>query len=145
MSRTRALAPDGRCKTFSNEADGYGRGEGVGVVNLDATGGRGAEGRKILGVVRGTAVNHDGTSSGITAPNGTSQQKVLRQALRNARLEPRDIGVVECHGTGTALGDPIEVQALAAVYGDERSQTEPPSGSREKRVTLESAAGMRVS
>ena len=81
-----------------------------------------AQGRRIVGVVRGTAVNHDGASSGITAPNGMSQQKALRAALADARLNAADVDVVECHGTGTSLGDPIEVQALDAVYGRARPE-----------------------
>ena len=84
MSRTQALAPDGRSKTFSEAANGYGRGEGVGVLVLMRKSDAQASGRPILGLVRGSAINHDGPSSGITAPNGTSQQKVLRAALRDA-------------------------------------------------------------
>src|SRR5947209_9183633 len=80
-----------------------------------------AQGKRILRVVRGTAVNHDGASSGLTVPNGTAQQKTLRAALADARLDAADIDVVECHGTGTSLGDPIEVQALDAVYGQARA------------------------
>ncbi|WP_394849578.1 SDR family NAD(P)-dependent oxidoreductase [Pendulispora brunnea] len=125
LSSTRALAPNGRSKTFSADADGYGRGEGVVVVALERLSDAQARGREILAVVRGTAVNHDGASSGITAPNGTSQQKVLRAALLDAGLAPADVEVVECHGTGTSLGDPIEVQALAAVYGEGRSAQTP--------------------
>ena len=106
LSQTRALAPDGRSKTFSEAADGYGRGEGVAVLVMMRLEDAQAQGKRIVGVVRGTAVNHDGASSGITAPNGTSQQKVLRAALADARLNAADVDVVECHGTGTSAGRP---------------------------------------
>ncbi|PRQ09060.1 type I polyketide synthase [Enhygromyxa salina] len=125
FARTRALAPDGRSKTFSELANGYGRGEGIVVVVLQRWSDAKAAGKPVLALVRGSAVNHDGPSSGITAPSGTSQQKVLRSALAHARLEPGDIDFVECHGTGTPLGDPIEVQALAAVYGRGRPAEAP--------------------
>ena len=122
LSQTRALAPDGRSKTFSEAADGYGRGEGAAVLVMMRLEDAQAQGRRIVGVVRGTAVNHDGASSGLTVPNGTSQQKTLRAALADARLDAADVDVVECHGTGTSLGDPIEVQALDAVYGQARPE-----------------------
>ena len=121
LARTRALAPDGRSKAFSAAADGFGRGEGVVVLALERLSDAQRKGRRILAVVRGSAVNHDGASSGIAAPNGAAQQKVIRTALADAQLGPLDVSVVECHGTGTVLGDPIEVRALDAVYGEGRS------------------------
>ncbi|RPF40441.1 acyl transferase domain-containing protein [Streptomyces sp. Ag109_G2-6] len=112
-----ALAPDGRCKTFDSRADGYVRGEGVGVVVLKRLSDALAAGDRIWAVVRGSAVNQDGLTNGLTAPNGVSQREVISSALRAARLEPSQVTLLEAHGTGTALGDPIEVEALNEVYG----------------------------
>ena len=144
LSRTHALSPEGRSKPFSSEADGYGRGEGVGVLALMRLSEAQAGGHPVLAVVRGVAVNHDGASSGITAPNGSSQQKVLRAALRDAGLSAVDVDYVECHGTGTVLGDPIEVQALGAVYGRGRTAESPLQlGAVKSNVGhLEAASGM---
>ncbi len=144
LSRTHALAPDGRSKTFSDAADGYGRGEGVGVLALMRLSEAEKAGHRVLGVIHGTAVNQDGASSGITAPSGPAQQKVLEAALENARLTPADVDVVECHGTGTSLGDPIEVQALAEVYGRGRGAERPLLLGAAKATLghLESAAGI---
>ncbi|MFV8754837.1 SDR family NAD(P)-dependent oxidoreductase [Nannocystaceae bacterium ST9] len=125
LARTHALAADGRSKTFSALADGYGRGEGVVVLALERLASARAKGREVLAIVRGSAINHDGPSSGITAPNGSSQQKVLRAALADAQLAPAEVDYVECHGTGTSLGDPIEVNALASVYGEGREPGSP--------------------
>ncbi len=125
LSRMRALAPDGRCKTFSAAADGYGRAEGCAVVVLKRLRDAERDGDRILGVIRGTAVNHDGASSGLTVPNGPAQEALLREALAEAGVAATDIDFVECHGTGTALGDPIEVHALSAVYGQGRSTARP--------------------
>ena len=111
------LAPDGRCKTFDARANGYGRGEGCGVVVLKRLSEALTDRDRVLAVVLGSAVNQDGRTNGLTAPNGLSQQALLRRALARAGLEPSRVGYVEAHGTGTALGDPIEVEALAAVYG----------------------------
>jgi acyl transferase domain-containing protein/acyl carrier protein len=144
LSRLRALAPDGRSKTFSGAADGYGRGEGVVVVALQRLSEATVDGRRVLGVVRGTSTNHDGASSGLTVPNGRSQRQVIRDALTDAGLAPAAIDAVECHGTGTSLGDPIEVQALAEVYGAERPADRPLRlGALKTRIGhLESAAGL---
>jgi malonyl CoA-acyl carrier protein transacylase len=126
LSKVGALSPDGRCKTFDASADGYGRSEGCGVVVLKRLSDAQANGDNILAVVRGTAVNHDGSSSGLTVPNGKAQQAVIRAALANAGdLDPLDIQYLETHGTGTPLGDPIEVNAINAVLGKNRPADRP--------------------
>ena len=117
LSKAQMLAPDGRCKTFDARANGYARGEGCGVVVLKRLADALAANDTVLAVIRGSAVNQDGRTTGLTAPNGRAQQNVMRAALRNAGLAPAHISYVETHGTGTSLGDPIEVEALAAVYG----------------------------
>src|SRR5262249_40282903 len=120
-----ALSPDGRCKTFDASANGYVRGDGCGVVVLKRLSQAQADGDRILAVIRGTAVNQDGRSNGLTAPNGPAQESVIRRALAQGGVSATDIGYVECHGTGTELGDPIEVQALGNVLCGGRDSQAP--------------------
>lgn len=119
------LARDGRCKTFDSAADGYVRSEGAGVVVLKRLADAIASGDSIIAVIRGSACNHDGRSTGLTVPNGPAQQAVIRAALDNAGVRPGAVAYIEAHGTGTSLGDPIELGALGAVFRAERTVSEP--------------------
>ncbi|RPJ20130.1 MAG: polyketide synthase, partial [Chloroflexi bacterium] len=144
LSKNKMMAADGHCKTFDASADGYVRGEGCGMIILKRLSDALADGDPILAIIRGTAVNQDGASSGLTAPNGPSQEAVIREALANAGIKPQEVTYVETHGTGTSLGDPIEVQALASTLGAGRDPSQPLLiGSVKTNVGhLETAAGM---
>ncbi|MGB9227871.1 type I polyketide synthase [Mycobacterium sp.] len=142
-SRWGMLSPEGQCKTFDVSADGYVRGEGAGVVVLKRLEDALRDGNRVLAVVRGTAVNSDGASSGVTVPNGPAQQALLRTALTSSKLKPADIDYIEAHGTGTPLGDPIELDSLSKVFGDRENSPPLVIGSVKTNVGhLEAAAGV---
>jgi acyl transferase domain-containing protein/acyl-CoA synthetase (AMP-forming)/AMP-acid ligase II/NAD(P)-dependent dehydrogenase (short-subunit alcohol dehydrogenase family)/acyl carrier protein/SAM-dependent methyltransferase len=143
LSQARMMSSDGRCKTFDSRADGYVRGEGCALIVLKRLSDAQREGDPIWGVVHGSAVNQDGRSNGLTAPNGPAQEEVIRAALDQAGVEPAQISYVECHGTGTALGDPQEVQALTQVFAKAKTSHPCVLGSVKTNLGhLEAAAGI---
>jgi acyl transferase domain-containing protein len=125
LSRARMLSPGGRCRTFDASADGYVRSEGCGLLILKRLSAAVTDGDRVLAVIRGSAINQDGRSGGLTVPNGPSQQELIREALRRAQVQPADVSYVEAHGTGTSLGDPIEAHALGAVFARGRDAAQP--------------------
>ena len=144
FSNAHMLAPDGKCKTFDAAADGYVRGEGCGVIVIKRLEDALRDGDRIRAVIRGSAINQDGASGGLTVPNGVAQQRVITDALKRAGVAPGDVGYLEAHGTGTSLGDPIEAQAAGAVYGVGREANRPLLiGSAKTNIGhLEAAAGI---
>src|SRR5271163_3637039 len=144
FSHAHMLAPDGRCKTFDAAADGYVRGEGCGVIVVKRLEDAIRDGDRIRAVIRGSAINQDGASGGLTVPNGIAQQRVIAEALKRSGLVPADVDYLEAHGTGTSLGDPIEAQAAGAVLGEGRKAGDPLLiGSAKTNIGhLEAAAGI---
>ncbi|SPM31688.1 type I polyketide synthase [Mycobacterium terramassiliense] len=144
FSHAHMLAPDGRCKTFDAAADGYVRGEGCGVIVVKRLEDAIRDGDRIRAVIRGSAINQDGASGGLTVPNGVAQQRVIAAALKRAGIAPADVGYLEAHGTGTSLGDPIEAQAAGAALGAGREPGRPLLiGSAKTNIGhLEAAAGI---
>lgn|GEM_PF-2697367 len=143
LSKANMLAPDGRCKTFDDSADGYVRGEGGAVLMLKTLSRAEKDGDQIHAIICGSAVNQDGRSSSLTAPNGPAQQNVIRKALVDAQVKPESVSYIESHGTGTSLGDPIEVHALNAVYGNRPSEKTLTLGALKSNIGhLEAASGV---
>ena len=144
LSKADMMASDGRCKTFDDRADGFVRGEGCGILVLKRLSDALKDGDNILATIIGSAVNQDGRSNGLTAPNGPSQEDVIQQALINAEISPADMDYIEAHGTGTSLGDPIELRALGAVFCQNRSVEDPliVGAVKTNLGHLESAAGI---
>ena len=125
MCQAKMLSPDGYCKTFDETANGYVRGEGCGVVILKRLSDAQKDGDNVLAIIAGTGVNQDGASSGFTVPNGLAQEKVINKALHHANVKPEEVSYIECHGTGTSLGDPIEVESIKRTYGLNRAKGKP--------------------
>lgn len=142
LSRSHMMAPDGRCKTFDDAADGFVRAEGCGVLLLKRLSDAQRDGDRIHAVLRGSATNQDGRSTGLTVPNGPAQEQVVREALAGAGLTPDDIDYIEAHGTGTSLGDPIEIRALGRVFGASRAHPLYVGSVKTNFGHLESAAGV---
>ena len=142
FSKLQAISPDGRCKTFDASANGYVRAEGCAMVVLKRLEDAEKDGDRILGVIKGSAINQDGKTNGLAAPNGNAQRSVIQEALANANLQANEVDYVETHGTGTILGDPIEAEALSATYGKQRDQNLLVGSVKTNIGHLEPVAGM---
>ncbi|MGZ4850068.1 MAG: SDR family NAD(P)-dependent oxidoreductase, partial [Candidatus Bathyarchaeia archaeon] len=142
LSKAQALSPDGHCKTFDANADGYSRAEGCGIVILKRLQDAYNDHNMVHAIISGSAVSQDGASSGLTVPNGLAQESLLRKALANAGIEPNEVDYIESHGTGTPLGDPIEVAAIGRVYGINRDRPLVIGSVKSNIGHTESAAGV---
>lgn len=144
FSKARMLSSDGRCQSFDERANGYVRSEGAAALVLKPLSRAHADGDRVHAIIRATAINQDGASSGLTVPNGPAQGALIRRALDDGRIDPAEIGYIEAHGTGTSLGDPIEVEALGEVFRDTHSTAHPLHIGSVKSLIghLELAAGM---
>ena len=142
LAKAGLMSDDGRCKSFSDRANGIGRGEGCSVVVLKRLEDAVADGDRIMGTILSSSVNHDGRSSGITVPSQTAQEELIYDALRKANLSPTEVDYVECHGTGTPLGDPIEAAALTCVFSDKPNNALPIGSVKSNLGHLEAAAGV---
>src|SRR5262249_51091021 len=136
------LSSDGRCKTFSGAANGYVRGEGVGMLVLKKLSEAEQAGDHIYGVIIGSAENHGGRASSLTAPNPRAQADVLIAAYRKAGIDPRTVGYIEAHGTGTPLGDPIEVNGLKTAFSELRTGTRHSPYGEEEGPILQASCGI---
>ena len=143
FSKMSMLSPDGRCKAFDERGNGFVRGEGAGVIVLKPLAAAQADGDRIYAVIRGSAVNQDGRTSSLTVPGLPAQQSLIREACRDARIDPLEIDYIEAHGTGTPVGDPIEATAIGAVLGQNRSGRECVMGSVKTNIGhLEAGSGI---
>ena len=142
LTQAHMISPDGHCKTFDARADGYGRGEGCGIVVLKRLSDALKDQDTILAILKGSSVLQDGASSGLTVPNGLAQERLMRQALENAKADPNQIHYIEAHGTGTSLGDPIEIGSITDVYGEKRKEPLIIGTVKSNIGHLESAAGV---
>lgn len=142
IARTGALSPTGRCRPFDANADGFVRGEGCVALILQRLDDAQRDGARILGVIEASGVNQDGPSAGFTAPNPLAQTALLRSTLGRAGLQPHDVGIVQAHGTGTPLGDPIELEAIAEAFGDAGGVAPRVTSAKANFGHLEAAAGL---
>ncbi|MCE3011723.1 MAG: SDR family NAD(P)-dependent oxidoreductase, partial [Proteobacteria bacterium] len=142
LSKAQALSPDGHCKTFDASADGYSRAEGCGIIIMKRLQDAYDDGNAVHAIISGSAVSQDGASSGLTVPNGLAQESLLRKALTNAGVEPNQVDYIETHGTGTPLGDPIEVAAIGRVFGVDRDRPLVIGSVKSNIGHTESAAGV---